>query len=120
MSGTSNSLRARPVLQLRMSGYADDKGGLLRRAIATRTCVVAVYNRGRVKLAPYILYNRDDTIFLDALTVERDGRPPREPKLGTFRLSGLGELCQTIELFEPQIDLEPGDPRYAAGILARI
>ena len=49
----------------------------------------ATYNRGKVKLAPYVLYEKDDDLFVDAVTLERDGRPPREAKLGAFRLSGL-------------------------------
>lgn len=93
---------------------------LLRQAILSRTCVLAAYNRGAVKLAPHVLYRRDGALFVDAVTVERDGRAPVEPKLGAFRLSGLGDLRSTGEQFVAQPDVQTDEPRYAGGILARV
>ena len=84
--------RTRLVLTLRSPAEPpvppDGDAGLslLRRAIATRTYILATYNTGRVKLAPYGLYERDEAHFLAAVTVERDGRVPRELRLGAFRL----------------------------------
>src|SRR3546814_2144408 len=47
-------------------------------AIALQKCLMATYNKMVVKLAPHILYTRHDEMFIDAVTIERDGRPPRE------------------------------------------
>lgn len=82
---------------------------ILFEAIALHKCVIATYNRMVVTLAPHILYTRHDELFIDAVTLERDGQPPRELKLGTFKLVGLKDLSLSpdrsftrSELFEPQ------------------
>ncbi|HVQ09967.1 MAG TPA: hypothetical protein VMS43_16190 [Allosphingosinicella sp.] len=90
---------------------------ILLEAIALRTCVRAVYNGGRVTLAPHILYQRHDELFIDAITIERDDRPPREVKLGTFKLSGLRNLALAGRPFAPEPSFDPGDPRYASATL---
>src|SRR3546814_13379799 len=61
---------------------------------------MATYNKMVVKLAPHILYTRHDEMFIDAVTIERDGRPPRELKLGTFKLAGLNDVSLIEETFE--------------------
>lgn len=78
-------------------------------AIAKRRCVAATYNRARVKLAPHILYTRHDELFVDAVTIEREGQPPREVKLGTFKLAGLKDVAISERPFEP-------DPAFDARI----
>jgi len=70
-------------------------------AIARRLCLRARYNGGEVLLQPALLYQEHDALFLLAVTVSRDGKPPREPKLGTFRLTGLAELSAANMTFEP-------------------
>ena len=120
MNDARQILRPRPVLKLPTANQPDADLGLLRRAIASRTCVVATYNRGRVKLAPYVLYERDDAVFVDAVTIERDGKEPREPKLGAFRLSGLNDMHGTFERFDPQLEVPLADERYGGGVVARL
>ena len=70
-------------------------------AIARRLCLRARYNGGEVLLQPALLYQEHDALFLLAVTVSRDSKPPREPKLGTFRLTGLADLEVTGLAFEP-------------------
>lgn len=70
-------------------------------AIVRLRCISVVYNRGPVVLAPHILYTRHDELHVDAVAVERDGKPPREVKLGTYRLSGLSEVALTDRSFVP-------------------
>lgn len=83
-------------------------------AIALQKCLMATYNRTVVKLAPHILYTRHEEMFIDAVTIERDGRPPRELKLGVFKVAGLGELSTVDETFEAMHGLyDSSDAKYA-------
>jgi len=91
---------------------------ILLEAIALRTCVRAVYNGGAVTLAPHILYQRHDDLFVDAITVERDNRPPREVKIGTFKLAGLRNLELAGRPFAPEPSFDPGHPRYVGALFA--
>ena len=90
---------------------------LLFEAIALRKCVDAIYNRMAVTLAPHILYTRHDELFIDAVTLERDGRPPREPKLGTFKLAGLRDLALNERPFEPSELFDRSQEKYAGSTL---
>ncbi len=86
---------------------------LLLEAIALRKCIVATYNRVVVKLAPHILYTKHDELYVDAVTVERDGQPPREIKLGTFKLAGLQAAGIADRTFNPEPVFNPADTKYA-------
>jgi hypothetical protein len=85
---------------------------ILLEAIALRTCVEATYNRMRMRLAPHILYTRHDELYLDAVPLQRDGRPAREVKLGTFKLAGLKELALAAQRFQRAPVFDPADGRY--------
>jgi hypothetical protein len=86
---------------------------ILFEAIALRKCIEATYNKMVVRLAPYILYTRHDEIYVDAVTLERDGQPPREIKLGTFKLAGLKELTLANLPFMPERPLfDPKSEKY--------
>lgn len=71
----------------------------VRHAITKRVLVTATYNRGRSTLAPHSIFTRHGELYLRAITVERDGRQPKEPKLGTFKLIGLSDVAATRRLF---------------------
>lgn len=86
---------------------------ILLEAIALGTCIEAVYNRMKVRLAPHILYTRHDELYVDAVTVERDGRPPREVKLGTFKLTGLREVALVEQRFAREPGFDPDQSKYA-------
>lgn len=75
---------------------------LLAHAIKRKVCVTATYNRGQATLAPHSLFERHGDLFLRAVTVDYDGRKPREPKLGTFKLVGLSDVAVTRKLFSPK------------------
>lgn len=85
---------------------------LFFEAIALRKCVEATYNRGLVRLAPHILYTRHGELYVDAVTIARDGQPPREVKLGSFKLSGLKQPALTETGFEPVAIFDSGETRY--------
>ena len=78
---------------------ADPRAATIEAAMAKRVCVSALYNRGRVTLAPHSLFERHGALYLRAVRLDYDGRRPREPKLGTFKLAGLTELEATRKLF---------------------
>jgi len=89
-------------------------------AIVRRRCLEAIYNRGRVTLAPHILYTRHDELHIDAVALERDGKPPREMKIGTYRLSGLGALNLTDRSFAPVEFFDPLEPKYQGVTLIEV
>jgi hypothetical protein len=90
-----------------------DTSKILLEAIALKKCVEATYNRMVVKLAPHILYTRHGELYVDAVTVERDGKPPREIKLGTFKLSGLNSPGLVSRTFNAEPVFNPADDKYA-------
>jgi hypothetical protein len=74
---------------------------------------MATYNKMAVKLAPHILYTRHDEMFIDAVTLEREGSPPRELKLGVFKLAGLSDLQVVEEAFDHMGGLyDANDSKY--------
>ena len=72
---------------------------ILSLAIRKKVCVTAHYNRVNVTLAPHSIFTRHDDLFLRAVTVDHDGRKPREAKLGTFKVKGLSDIALTRKLF---------------------
>ncbi len=88
---------------------------LILEAIALQKCVKATYNRTAIKLAPHIMYTRHDELFVDAITLEREGRPPKEVKLGVFKLSGLRDMELVGHNFKPASLFNPTDPKYEGG-----
>lgn len=89
-------------------------------AIVKRQCVAATYNRGMVVLAPHIIYTRHGELYVDAMTVTRDGTPPREPKLGTFKLDGLVDLTLRDDAFEISALFERDAERYVGETLMAV
>ena len=93
---------------------------IVLEAIATRKCLEGVYNRQAVTLGPHILYTSHDERYVDAVTIERDGQPPREIKVGSFKLTGIREPRVGDRSFEPQQVFDPGEERYAGVTLFAI
>ena len=86
---------------------------IVLEAIARRRCLEATYNRMTVRLAPHILYTRHDELFVDAVTVTRDGQRPRETKIGTFKVDGLRDPAVGAQPFQLEPGFDPTDPKYA-------
>ena len=89
-------------------------------AIVKQLCLNASWNRAPVVLAPHILYTRHGELFVDAVTVARDNMLAREPKLGTFKLAGLGDLKLSNRSFERSDLFEPEAEKYAGVTLMNI
>jgi hypothetical protein len=90
-----------------MSGHL-----MILQAIALKKCVLATYNGVRMKLAPHILYTRHEEMFLDAVALLKHGEPPREKKLGTFKIVGMNNMELTEEAFEVEEFYEPEAEKY--------
>ena len=108
-----HNMSAAPVPAPRAEPAAELPTRLLLEAIAKRLCVATIYNRAAIKLAPHIVYTRHGELHVDAVTVERDGRLPKEAKLGTFKLAGLGLTTLTARRFVPFRGFDPDDDKYA-------
>lgn len=75
-------------------------------------CIEARYNGGDVILAPHVFFMKNDAPHVGATTIERDGKPPREEKIGIFKLDGLTGLRLTDRPFTPSPVFEPEDLRF--------
>lgn len=93
---------------------------ILAAAIERQVRISAIYNKGRVILAPHILYKRHDELYIDAVTIERDGAAPREAKLGTFKVDGLNDPRLDNYRFRPFPAFRSSDPKYAGGTVASV
>ena len=85
---------------------------IVLEAIVRRHAIAATYNRMEITLAPHILYTKHGELHVDGVTLERDGKPPKELKLGVFKLIGLSALRITPRQFEISKLYVPGEPRY--------
>ena len=115
-------MNPRPTLSPRGAGKPDTPETMLGAALRSLTCVRAVYNRNTILLAPHALFRRNDDLFVDGVVIERDGQPPREPKLGTFKLDGLKDLAPATARFEPSPLFDPEAEKYSSEVelVARI
>lgn len=93
---------------------------LILEAIALKKCVTTVYNGVAMKLAPHVLYSKNNALFIDAITLEKHGEPSREKKLGAFHLQGLNELHIIDEHFETDELFEPDAEKYEGVALFKV
>lgn len=87
---------------------------LLCQAIAGKVCTTATHNRTKLVLAPHILYRRgtQEVPMLDAIVVERAGKPVKDAVLRTFTVSALSGLAVTDRPFVPSPSFKPDNRRY--------
>lgn len=89
-------------------------------AIALRRQLSARYNKLDLILAPHVLYKRNDSFFIDAITILRDGQEPREPKVGSYNLAGLSEVSVLDGGFDVHPLFDRMDPKYRDNTLFMI
>lgn len=89
-------------------------------AIVKKQALAATYNRGAVTLAPHIVYTKHGEIYVDAVTLEREGQPPKEVKVGAFKLAGLGGIRITPRRFTPSEMFAPEDEKYSGVTLLAV
>lgn len=80
-------------------------------AIARKQNVAAQYNGNLVKLAPHLLFERRGDLFVGALNLSKGWRADDEPRLGQFKLAGLGGMELLPEHFDPLPSFEAAAPR---------
>ena len=102
------------------SGIADDPGAIVGQAIAERRCIRATYNRDAIELAPHAVYLKHGEPYVDGVVRLRNGAPPKEAKLGAFKLTGLGDIAPTIRRFEPSTLFRRDAERYAETLVAAV
>ncbi len=90
----------------------------LFEAIVTARCVEATYNGGHVVLAPHVAFVRHGDLYVGAVTVTRDGNPPKEEKVGVFKLDGLNGLRMSERTFNASPAYDPNDARFAEAMIA--
>jgi hypothetical protein len=80
-------------------------------AIARKRTVTAQYNGNELKLAPHLLFERHGDLFVAALNLSKARREDDEPRLGQFKLAGLGSPRLLDEGFDPLPSFEAAAPR---------
>ena len=89
-------------------------------AIVKQLCVNVTYNRDKVVLAPHVAYTRHGELYVDAVTVARNNMLPREEKLGTFKVTGLGAPRLSGRAFDVSALYEPEAERYSGCALVAV
>lgn len=101
-------------------GEPQDPRSTVERAIAAKRCVRATYNRDAIELAPHALYLKHGEPYVDGVVQLRNGMPPKEPKLGAFKLAGLGDITSALRRFEPSKLFAADAERYREELIARV
>ena len=81
-------------------------------AIATKRPLTSTYNGTAFLLAPHILYTRRDLVYLDAVPISKNGAPPREEKIATFKVDGMADIAMAGGTFEISALFEPYLEKY--------
>lgn len=103
-----------------MTTTPDPATPVFLEAIVKLQAVAATYNRTEVTLAPHILYTKHGHLHVDALTIERDGKPPKEAKIGTYKLAGLSGVRLTPRRFTVSQLFDAATERYAGETLLAV
>lgn len=86
-------------------------GELLCNAIAAKVCVTATIKGKAYKLAPYVVYTggKAGVLLVDAVTIERDGKPSNKAKIEPFDVADLLGLTRTADAFTPLAGFDPAE-----------
>ena len=120
MSTPRKTLSLKPAVVPASGPALSPEAELIAQAVRRKLCIVAVYNRTSMQIAPHILYTKHDDPFIDGVAVLRDGKVPAELKLGTFKLAGLNNVSLTAEPFNVMPVYDPDDAKYEGVTLAKV
>ncbi|MCW1403083.1 hypothetical protein OKA06_12350 [Novosphingobium sp. MW5] len=93
---------------------------IVMEAIARRKLLAANYNGLRIDLAPHLLFERHGDLFVSALNLGKAWRSDEEPRLGQFKLAGLGAPEVMDGEFEPLPGYSPEAPRETDTVLLSV
>ncbi|MFM5931672.1 MAG: hypothetical protein ACKOPQ_12255 [Novosphingobium sp.] len=88
-----------------------DQRLIVMEAIARKRLLAANYNGLRIDLAPHLLFERHGDLYVSALNLGKTWRSDEEPRLGQFKLAGLGAPEVLEGEFEPLPNFSPETPR---------
>ena len=83
----------------------------LFEAISRKRIIEALYNGTTIRLAPHLMFERRGDLFVSALNLGKTWRSDEEPRLGQFKLAGLGDATLLDDEFEPLAGFKPTAPR---------
>ena len=89
-------------------------------AIVKQLAVAATYNGAEIVLAPHVLYTKHAQLYVDGVVLERDGKPPKEAKVGAYKLAGLSPLRITARRFTPSPLFDARAEKYAGETLMAV
>lgn len=118
MQQPRKTLTARLARTEDLTGPLADLPPMIVEAITRKICIAVVYNKTPMTLAPQIAYTKHDDLFIDAVVVEREGKPPKEVKLSTFKLAGLSGISLTPQSFTANTVFDPANPKYEGPTLS--
>lgn len=87
----------------------------LCQAIAAKRIVTAMDGDMALKLAPHVVYRRTrrEIETLEAVVIERNGKPFNQTNLRSYRVADLSSIVVTDENFTVSPDFDPDEPEYA-------
>lgn len=90
---------------------------ILCEAVAKRLCVTANDGDIAIKIAPHIVYKRTkkETRTVDAVLVERNGKPVNHATLRSYTVAELSDIAITEDGFTVDPDFDPQDIEYSRG-----
>ena len=89
-------------------------------AIVKKLAVAATYNGTEIILAPHVLYTKHAQLYVDGVVIERDGKPPKEAKVGAYKLAGLSPLRITARRFTPSPLFDATAEKYVGETLLAV
>lgn len=93
---------------------------IVMEAIARRKLLAANYNGLRIDLAPHLLFERHGDLFVSALNLAKNWRSDEDPRLGQFKLAGLGAPEVLDAPFDPLPGYAPDAPRETDTVLLSV
>lgn len=84
---------------------------VVMEAIARKRILSANYNGLRIDIAPHLMFERHGDLYVSALNLGKTWRSDEEPRLGQFKLAGLGAPEVMEAEFEILPSFAPATPR---------
>lgn len=93
---------------------------IMMESIARKVTVAADYNGQRIALAPHLLFERHGDLFVSALNLGKTWREGEDPRLGQFKLAGLGSPELLDGEFDPLPGFAPEAPRETDTVILAV